>query len=40
MCVCLCLDISFDVMKINNVKKFNLDDETLFLEFKSKVLNG
>ena len=26
--------------KINNVKKFNLDEESLFLEFKSKVLNG
>ena len=26
--------------KINNVKKFNLDEDTLFLEFKSKVLNG
>ena len=36
-------DISFCnrfLKKINNVKKFNLDDETLFLEFKSKVLNG
>ena len=36
-------DISFSnrfLKKINNVKKFNLDDETLFLEFKSKVLNG
>ena len=26
--------------KINNVQKFNLDEESLFLEFKSKVLNG
>ncbi len=26
--------------KINDVKKFNLDEESLFLEFKSKVLNG
>jgi DNA polymerase-3 subunit delta' len=36
-------DISFCsrfLKKINNVKKFNLDEETLFLEFKSKVLNG
>ena len=36
-------DISFYsrfLKKINNVKKFNLDEETLFLEFKSKVLNG
>ena len=28
------------VHKIDNSKKFNLDEETLFLEFKSKVLNG
>ena len=36
-------DISFCsrfLEKINNVKKFNLDEESLFLEFKSKVLNG
>ena len=26
--------------KIHNVEKFNLDDECLFLEFKSKLLNG
>ncbi len=26
--------------KIDNVKKFNLDEDSLFLEFKSKVLNG
>ena len=26
--------------KINNTEKFNLDDESLFLEFKSKLLNG
>ena len=26
--------------KIKDVKKFNLDDETLFIEFKTKVLNG
>ena len=28
------------IRKIHNTEKFNLDDETLFLEFKSKVLNG
>ena len=26
--------------KINNTEKFNLDEESLFLEFKSKLLNG
>ena len=26
--------------KIHNTEKFNLDEETLFLEFKSKLLNG
>ena len=26
--------------KIKDVKRFNLDDETLFIEFKTKVLNG
>jgi len=26
--------------KINNTEKFNLDEESLFLEFKSKILNG
>ena len=26
--------------KINNIKKFNLDDESLFIDFKHKVLNG
>ena len=26
--------------KINNAEKFNLDEESLFLEFKSKLLNG
>ena len=26
--------------KIDYVKRFNLDEESLFLEFKSKVLNG
>jgi len=28
------------INKINNTEKFNLDDEGLFLEFKSKLLNG
>jgi len=28
------------IIKIHNTKKFNLDDESLFLEFKSKLLNG
>ncbi len=31
---------SYFIKKINNVKKFNLDDESFFLEFKSKFLNG
>ena len=31
---------SYFLKKINNVKKFNLDEESLFLEFKSKLLNG
>ena len=26
--------------KINDTEKFNLDEESLFLEFKSKLLNG
>jgi len=26
--------------KIHNIEKFNLDDESLFMEFKSKLLNG
>ena len=26
--------------KIKDTRKFNLDDETLFIEFKTKVLNG
>ena len=26
--------------KINNTKIFNLDDETLFMEFEDRVLNG
>ena len=28
------------ITKINNTEKFNLDEESLFLEFKSKLLNG
>lgn len=28
------------IAKINNTEKFNLDEESLFLEFKSKLLNG
>ena len=28
------------IVKINNTEKFNLDEESLFLEFKSKLLNG
>jgi DNA polymerase-3 subunit delta' len=28
------------INKINNTEKFNLDEESLFLEFKSKILNG
>lgn len=28
------------IVKIHNTEKFNLDDESLFLEFKSKLLNG
>ena len=28
------------ILKINNTEKFNLDEESLFLEFKSKLLNG
>ena len=28
------------IKKINNTEKFNLDEESLFLEFKSKLLNG
>ncbi len=31
---------SYFLTKINNSKKFNLDDEALFLEIKEKILNG
>ena len=32
--------INYFLKKIENTYKFNLDEETLFLEFKSKVING
>ena len=28
------------ITKIYNTEKFNLDEESLFIEFKSKILNG
>ena len=28
------------ITKIHNTEKFNLDEESLFLEFKQKLLNG
>ena len=31
---------NYFINKINNLKKFNLNEESLFLEFKEKVLNG
>tara|TARA_Y100001958_G_C21219745_1_gene545154 strand:+ start:221 stop:1132 length:912 start_codon:yes stop_codon:yes gene_type:complete len=31
---------SYFVRKINECKKYNLDDESIYLEFKTKVLNG
>ena len=31
---------NYFIEKINNTHKFNLDEESLFMEFKSKVLNG
>ncbi len=31
---------SYFVRRIDNIKKFNLNEETLFLEFKQKLLNG
>ena len=31
---------SFYIEKIYQTKKFNLDEETLLIEFESKVLNG
>ena len=32
--------INYFLKKIENTYKFNLDEESLFLEFKSKILNG
>ena len=32
-------EMNYDVTVVRN-DKFNLDEETLFLEFKSKVING
>ena len=31
---------NYFVKKIDNIKRFNLNDESLFLEFKEKILNG
>ena len=31
---------NYFLKKINNTKIFNLDDETLFIEFEDRVLNG
>ena len=31
---------SYFTKKFENIKKYNLDDETFFLEFKSKLLDG
>ena len=31
---------NFFIKKIDNTKKFNLDEEVIFLEFESKILNG
>ena len=31
---------NYFLKKINNTKKFNLDEESLFMEFEDKVLNG
>ncbi len=28
------------IKKIDNTKKFNLDEESLFIEFNDKILNG
>ena len=28
------------IQKVNNTEKFNLDEDSLFLELKSKLLNG
>ena len=31
---------SYFIDKINNLKKFNLDEESFFIEFQNKILNG
>ena len=31
---------SYFIKRINDTKKFNLDEETLFMEFEYKILNG
>ena len=31
---------NYFLKKINNTKKFNLDEESLFMEFEDRVLNG
>ena len=31
---------SYFLKRISNTKKFNLDEESLFMEFKQKILNG
>ena len=31
---------SYFIKRINDTKKFNLDEESLFVEFEYKVLNG
>ena len=31
---------SYFVKKIDNIKKYNLDEESLFIEFNEKILNG
>ena len=31
---------SYFINKINKVKRFNLDEESLFIEFKDEILNG
>ena len=34
------LKYQYFIKKINDTKKFNLDYESLFMEFKEKILNG
>ena len=31
---------NYFIKRINDIRKFNLDEESLFIEFKSKILNG